>query len=219
MSLFDSTRVTGVFTISIPTDTVVQAVARVIPPKDNKTAVVLSLNADGGAAADTVDFYPASEKGQTTVTTAAAASGTTVVLQGDTGANDTLNGHAVSADNDWVMLNLDSRDFILGDWQISKIDTLGGATSGSIDITDAFNVVASADQFNNATTFRAASSIGRPAYIIDAADKASITVGSGTVNLENVFAGKPGHPCIITANGTTTGAKMLTAVVGYIDTN
>lgn len=199
-----------------PTAALADVQVCVIPAHEDKTIHILSLNATGGNAADTVDFYPADAKGRTTVKTAHAQGTITVDLVGDAGVNDTLNGHVVTS-SDWVLLGLDDRDFRYGwgSWQLFKILSLGGATAGTIDINTW--TTTSPNNFNAATVSRASAAVGNTAYVIDSTAKQSVKVGATTVYLENPFTGNPGAPVVLGSNGQAAITHHISGTAIYVD--
>lgn len=202
---------------SIPVASVQGSVPFVFEPMQGKRVAIASLNVTGGNAADTVQWYAPANAGKTTVKTAIAASATTANLTGDTGANDTLNGHVVTT-SDYVLVQLDARDrrFGWGGWQIFRIGTLGGATAGEIDI-NSIDTTADEDQFHEATTIRGAAAAGNRAYVIDSTEKASSAVGAATLNLELPFIGNPGAPGVLSSVGEAAAAHYFSGVAIYVD--
>ena len=184
-----------------------------IPPQIGKKIVITSLRVVGGSAGSDIRVMLWNDKGKTTTNTAAAANDGDLQLAGDTGANDTLNG-AVYAANDWVLVKLDSRRYLdaLNSWQMMEIAGVGGATSGTIDITS----VTAADGENDPVNAVAS---GNPAYVMLAEDGYTELIGAATKvfgggkGSSGIFQGSPGNPVSLhlEAAGATVSGMQVTA--------
>lgn len=193
--------------------------AAIVPAYHDKRALVLALEATGAHANDTFEFLAARQSGKTAVSTAITATDTGAVLNGDSGVKDKLNGHTVAA-GDIVMVQADTPDHDknLRGWMLGKIETMGNDVTGKLAIDDAFDVSDATNEFNDKTNFHAAAAVGNPAYIIDASDITSITVGAATVDLDNMFVGYPGAPLVLALVSTTEpAAHRFTATIAYVD--
>jgi len=165
-----------------------QTDSAVVPSYRNFKPLIRTLSYRGGTAADAVKIYPATLLGKTTVEDAAADDATSIDLVGDSGANDTINGVTVTT-SDFVILTLDG----IGDgpskngYQLAAIGALGGATSGTIDIT-------TLTPFDGGTGLDAAIVAGATAWIVFASDVVTIDIDTNSDTIYDVAVGGAGTP-------------------------
>ena len=179
--------------------------ADVIEQFDKKSALIRSLNATGGDAADTIRFFPGGLKGETTVLTAISASDDAGFFVGDTGVKNTINGNVIAA-NDFILLHLDT-----GGFQLMEIIAVNaGVADDQIEVTD-FTA------FSGDNAPRAASAVGSTAYFILAEDVSTIGIGTSSLNLDLPFLGEGGHPCAISSDGAAAAQQNVAGVVEYVD--
>ncbi|WP_428412017.1 hypothetical protein [Pararhizobium sp.] len=183
----------------------------VVPEYDDKKALVESLNATGGNAADQVRAFPPRGLGQATVKTAIAANADAAVLNGDAAAGNQINGQAVAA-NDFLLLELDARHPQRGNWQLMLIAAVNGAAAnGEIDIT---NLTA----FDAEQVPRAASAVNKRAYIIFAEDVRTLLIGNTTVlDIRRSIVGFAGHPLALVIDGNAAALHRITGTIAYVD--
>jgi len=175
----------------------------VIPRYHGMQALIRTLNATGGNASDYVKFLPCGEQGATTINTVQLAAATSIILDGDASVKNTLNGVAVAA-NDFVVVNTSEG------WQAALI---AGVNGSGADATVAINSITEWDGLSSITGTQ---TVGDTAYIVWAEDEAQILTGTGTLNLEDVFVGEAGRPCVIYSLGAASAAHYMSGVVEYV---
>jgi len=175
----------------------------VIPQYHGTQALIRTLNATGGNAADFVNFLPCGEQGATTINTAQSAAAAAIILVGDTGVKNTLNGVAVAA-NDFVVVQTSTG------WQAALI---AGVNASGADGTIAINSITEWDAL---TSITGTQTVGDTAYIVWAEDEATILVGTSSLNLEDVFVGEAGRPCVIYSLGAAAAAHYMSGIVEYV---
>lgn len=181
-------------------------------------AFVRSLNATGGNAADTIRFFPAGNKGQTTVNTTAAAAATSVIVDADDNGAD-INGNIITT-SDFLLVNLDSGN----NWQLL---TIGGVSADAANDRNTLSTLGAFDGgtgLESAVTVVAAAPTGAgthafnpEAYIIFAADVQTLNLGIKDLNLEFTASGNAGHPLALTNDGNAAVSHFMQGVIQYIN--
>lgn len=181
----------------------------------SKQIVIRSLRMVGGNAASDLRMFAWGDKGQTTTNTAAAANAGDLQLAGDSGANDTLNGEVYAA-GDWVLVKLDTRRFLnaLGSWQLMLIASVGGATSGTVDLA-----TLTANDGENDPQNAVAS--GNTAFLMLAEDVYTEVIGSATKIFSAgadvaIFSGNPGYPVSVHAEAATGTTEEMQLTAEYV---
>jgi len=180
-------------------------------------ALIRSMNATGGNAADLIRIYPAGAKGETTVAVTAAAAATTVIVDADDNGAD-VNGNIITT-SDFLLVNLDASQ-TAPRWQLFGI---GGV---SADAGNDQNTLSSLVEYDGVTGLRAALTVvaaaanAQPfkprAYIIFAADVQTVNLATDTLNLEYVSVGHAGHPLALSNDGAAAAAHRMNGVIKYI---
>ncbi len=187
-----------------------------IPPRPGKTIVVRYIRTIGAHATTCfIRLFGWGDKGKTTTNTATADNAGDLQLAGDTGLNDTLNG-TVYAAADYVLVKLDTRRFLdaLGDWQFMEIASVGGATSGTVDLA----TLAASD---GETDPQGAVTSGNPAYLALAEDVWKLAVGTSAATIGGsdnavIFSGKPGHPVTLAMEASASVAHSMEITAEYV---
>lgn len=178
--------------------------ATVVSVPLDKRGLVDGLNGKGGHANNVIRFYPAHDLGETTVHTTAAKAATAIVLVGDTGVKNTLNGRAVT-NADFLLVNTTDG------WQLCTITTVNGAGA---DGTIALSVIAAT---NGVTGLLEEATAGRAAYIVRLEDVVTIPVGAAVIaNYRNVFVSQPSRPFAVGQTAGDATAHYASGIVKFV---
>ena len=162
----------------------------IIPGLPGVQAFCKTLHATGADAAATILAFAAKAGRKTTVKTATADAATTIVLDGDD--DGLINGYTPTT-SDYVLVATDatSADDIGNKghgWRLLKI---GGVTVTAA--SDQVSLTSLVGQDGH-TGIEGIVSAGAVAYVISATQVSTITVGSASIDKENVVTGEVGHP-------------------------
>lgn len=179
----------------------------VIPEKLNAQILLKRLDVYAAHANDIVKFYKARGYGRTTNSAAVAASGTTIILDGDAGVKNTLSGIAVAA-NDFLLVQSNAG------W---KLNLIAGVNAGGADGKITINSITFYDGGSNFGSIVAEDAI---CYIIWAEDVAQLAVGAvstATPQLyTNLFAGEDSQPVAVSHVGGSAALHYTNGVAEYV---
>ncbi len=173
--------------------------------------LVRSANVLGTNAAD-FKFYPGTNRGRTTVSTAALINAVTLVVQATNNAGTQVNDYVIA--NDFVLVALDGPGLHKG-WQLLDVTgTSANVGAGGVNGTNDLTVAA----FEGGTGLDVASALGRVAYLTPANVVSTIDVDATSFELRLPFVGDAGHPFALSINEGAGGTThRMSGVVEYVN--